>query len=145
MDRKAYPTDLTDQEWWEIKDLVPAPKHGGRPAIHSRREIVNAMFYVLRTGCAWRMLPHDLPPWQTVYYYFRTWKRSGVFKKAHDALRKEVRQHSGKNPEPSAGVLDSQSVKTSEKGGSQAMTRQRKSKAASGIFWLIHSASCFVW
>lgn len=133
MDRKPYSTDLTDQEWSEIKNLIPAPKHGGRPAIHSRREIVNAIFYVLRTGCAWRHLPHDLPPWQTVYFYFRIWKNNGTIRRAHDILRKELRRESGRGPEPSAGVLDSQSVKTSEKGGSPATILLRKSKVAKGI------------
>lgn len=100
-----------------IEALVPAPKPGGRPITYARREIVNGIRYVLRTGCAWRLLPHDLPPWPLVYHYFRTWGRDGTWERIHDALRRRVREAAGRAPEPSAAVLDSQSVKVTEQGG----------------------------
>src|ERR671935_2385573 len=89
--RKAYATDLTDAEWQKIEPLLPAAKTGGRPRVHPVREILNAIFYILRAGCTWRLLPHDLPPWQTVYHYFRLWRKDGTWEQIHDALRAEVR------------------------------------------------------
>ena len=124
--RPTYPTDLTDEEWHVIGPLVPAVKSGGRPADHLRREIVNAIFYVLRTGCQWRMLPHDFPPWQTVYTYFRNWRLDGTWQRIHDTLRRKVRRAAGRHPEASAASLDSQSVKTTEKGGLAATMPVRR-------------------
>jgi putative transposase len=124
--RRAYPSDLNDEEWQLIDRLVPAVKCGGRPADHARREIVNAMLYVLRTGCQWRALPHDLPPWKTVYTYFRTWRLDGTWRRIHDTLRRKMRRAAGRHPEASAAILDSQSVKTTEKGGRGATTPARK-------------------
>ena len=138
MERKRYPTDLTDRGWALVEPLVPAPKPGGRPCIWSRREILNGIFYVLRTGGAWRLLPHDLPPWQTVYHYFRQWRKEGHWQKMNDALRTKVRKHAGKEESPSAAILDSQSVKTTGKGGSAATTPARRSSAASVISSSIH-------
>jgi transposase len=124
--RRTYPTDLTDPEWQVLEPLVPAVKSGGRPADYQRREIVNAIFYVLRTGCQWRMLPHDLPPWQIVYAYFRNWRKDGTWKRIHTTLHRQLRRAVGRHPEPSAAILDSQSAKTTEKGGRAATMRARK-------------------
>jgi putative transposase len=116
-ERSAYPTDLTAAEWAILEPHVPAPKSGGRPITHPRREICNAIFDVLRSGGAWRLLPHELPPWQTVYGYFRAWRRDGTWQRMHDALRTAVRVAAGRHAQPSAAILDSQSVKTTARGG----------------------------
>jgi putative transposase len=115
--RTAYDTDLTDTEWGSLVPFVPPTKAGGRPPKHSRREILNGIFYAVRSGGAWKLLPHDLPPWRTVYHYFWFWRRSGVWQQIHDRLREQVREAAGRNPNPSAAILDSQSIRTSEAGG----------------------------
>lgn len=135
MERNPYPTDVTDDQWQLIEPWIPAAKPGGRPRTTSTRAVVNAILYVVRTGCAWRLLPHDFPPWRTVYEYFRAFQEDGVLERLHDALREQVRSAAGKEKTPSAAALDSQSVKTAEKGGRAATTRARKSKAASGTSW----------
>jgi putative transposase len=119
--RKPYESDLTDAEWRIIAPLIPHSKEG-KPREVDIREIVNALMYLLKSGCSWRLLPHDFPKWQLVYYYFRFWKQKGYWKDIHDALRGKVRRASGKQSEPTAGILDSQSVKTVKKGGFVAMT-----------------------
>src|ERR671938_71891 len=132
--RQSYPSDLTDDEWRILELLVLPVEWGGRPADHARREIVNAILYVLRTGCQWRYLPHDLPPWKTVYTYFRNWRVDGTWQAIHDHLRRKVRRATGRPPEASAAILDSQTVKPTEKGGHAATTRRRKAQAERGIF-----------
>lgn len=119
--RASYPSDLTDLQWGHLAPLIPPPKPGGRPRSVNIREIINAILYVLDTGCKWRSLPHDYPEWKTVYYYFRAWRIDGTWKKTHDRLREKVRLKAGREKEPSAGIIDSQSVKTSKKGGFVAM------------------------
>jgi len=140
MPRRRYPSDLTDAQWARLEPLVPLPRPGGRPPAHARRELVDAMLYVLRNGIIWRALPHEYPPWQTVYHYFRQWRTDGTFERMNAVLRAEVRVRAGRAPEPSAAIIDSQSVKTTEKGGSGAMTGARKSTAANGICWSTRSA-----
>ena len=117
MNTHTYPTDLTDRQWDCIKDLVPAAKPGGRPRSLDMRQVVNAIFYLLTTGCQWRMLPHDYPNWKSVYHYFRQWRDDGTWRRIHDTLRAEVRRRAGRHKHATAGCLDSQSVKTSANRG----------------------------
>jgi putative transposase len=115
--RKAYQSDLSDTEWSFLEPLLPLPNATGRPKMHSTREVLNAIFYIVRGGCAWRLLPHDFPPWKTVYHYFRSWRLDGTWEKLHAALRQRVRVRLERNPQPSAAIADSQSVKTTGVGG----------------------------
>jgi putative transposase len=121
-ERRAYPSDLTDGQWARLAPLVPAPSRRGRPRATDARRAVDGILYVLRTGCQWRYLPREYPPWQTVYWYFRRWQHDGTWERANDALRRRSRVAAGRRPEPTAAVIDSQSVKTTERGGRAAST-----------------------
>jgi transposase len=125
-ERPVYPSDLTEPEWAQIEPLIPPARPGGRPQSVPRREIVNAIFYVVRSGCTWRMLPHDFPPWSTAYHYFRCWRKDGTWERLQEALCVQVRVQAGRAASPSAAILDSQTVKTTEKGGRGATTPGRK-------------------
>jgi transposase len=142
MSRPRYPTDLTHVQWARIERLVPQPKPGGRPATVDRREIVNAIFYHVRNGGTWRALPHDFPHWKTVYHYFSQWRDDGTWQRIHDAVRDDTRRAAGRDPSPSAAILDAQSVKTAEKGGPAAgSTGARRSTGASATSLSIRSGS----
>lgn len=133
--RKPYDSDVTDAEWALIRPLLPPhPPCGSDPTV-PRREIVNAVFYINKHGCAWRGLPHDLPKWQTVYGYFRQCVKTGVWERINDALRRAVREAEGKQAEPTAGIVDSQSVKTTEKGGYMGTMPARSSRVANVTSW----------
>ena len=119
MNRKPYPSDLTETELHILDPLVPPAKPGGRPREQDMHEILNGIFYVLRSGCAWRMLPHDFPPHQTVYDYFWKWRRDGAWERMNEALRVQLRKRDGREAQPSAAILDSQSVKTTEVKGAR--------------------------
>lgn len=128
--RGAYDSDLSDAQWKLVRAFIPEARSnhtkGGRPAKHDRREILNAILYIARTGCQWRMLPHDLPPWKTAYHYFVLWHEQEVFERINDQLRVSVRVKAGRHPEPSAGVIDSQSVKIVANLGSSGFDGAKK-------------------
>ncbi len=126
MPRKRYPTDLTDAQWKRIAPLIPSAKSGGRPRSTDMREVLDAIFYVTRTGCAWRMLPHDFPPWQTVYDFYAKWRNDETWAMMNSRLRERVRRRAGRAAEPRIGVLDSQSVKVSDRGGERGFDAGKK-------------------
>ncbi len=128
MDRKPYPSDLSDAQWNGLQKVFPSPKNGrsGRPRRYALREVVNALLYQARTGCSYRALPHEFPPWAVVWDHFRRWRDNGTLEQLHTALRTQDRNQAGRHVVPSAAILDRQSVKTTEKGGQKALTRARK-------------------
>jgi putative transposase len=133
MKRKRYPTDLTDAQWEKLRPLLEKARDPrGRPRKYALREIVNALLYVLRGGISWRAMPHDFPPWESVYDHFRRWRQGSTLEQIHEVLREETREKQGRKKTPTAAVLDTQSVKTAGKRGTPtATTRARRSRAAS--------------
>ncbi len=114
---KLYPTDLSDAEWSYLEPHLPAPNERGRPRVRSYRKILNAIFYLLKTGCQWRMLPREFPPFKTVFHYFRQWRLDGTWERLNRAIRERLRARIGRNTQPSAGMVDAQSAKTTGVGG----------------------------
>lgn len=132
--RKPYPSDLSDAEWEVLKPLLPKPKGFGHPRTVDLREILNGIFYVQRTGCQWEMLPHDFPPYTTIYGYFQKWQRRGLWQEIHDQLRWQIRQTQGREINSTVAIADSQSVKTTEKRGRFAVLMvEKKLKGVNAI------------
>ena len=142
--RLRYPSDLTDEEWAHVEPLIPPARRGGNKRHVNVREVVNGLMYVLSTGCQWRAIPKDLPPRSTVYDYFDLWSWDGTLECIHHALYVKCREAASREPSPTACIIDSQSVKSAEKGGlrstRQVMMRARKSRGRSGIFSSIRKA-----
>jgi transposase len=141
-----YPSDLTDAEWALVGPMIPPARRGGRPRDVNVREVVNAIFYVLSTGCQWQALPKDLPPKSTAHHYFMLWDWDGTLERIHHALYVAVREGEGREASPTAAVIDSQSAKAAQKGAlrltRRAMMRARRSPGASAISSSIRSACC---
>ncbi len=135
MDTKNYPSDLTDEQWKLIEPLLPPAKNGGRPRSTDLRQVMNGILYLVRTGCSWRMLPHDFPPWPTVHDYYWKYRRNGIWNQIHNTLHERVRVQVGREPSPSAAILDSQSIKTASKGGIVVMMPARRYRAENAIWW----------
>lgn len=133
MNRKRYPTDLSDAQWEKLQPLLAKARDPrGKPRKHPLREIVDALLYILRGGISWRSLPHDFPPWESVYDHFRRWRKNSTLERIHEVLREETRERQGRAKSPTAAVLDTQSVKTAGKRGiPTATTRARRSPVAS--------------
>jgi len=138
-DNLRYPSDLTDEEWEILRPLIPPAKHGGRRRSVGEREIMNGLLYILTTGCQWRQIPRDLPPRSTLFEYFQRFDWDGTLLRINHALYQRCREQVGREASPTVGIIDSQSVKSAEKGGPaltrRATTRGRKSKAASVTSW----------
>ena len=136
-ERQPYSSDLTNTEWRILEPLLPAERPGGRHRAYPMRDVIDTIQYVLRTGCSWRSVPHDLPHWRTAYEYFKRWKEDGTWVRIHDQLHERLREQMGRDAKPTAAIIDAQSVKTTEKGGSTATTGRRRSAAENATCSLI--------
>ena len=144
--REAYPTDLTEEQWEQIQDSIPPlVSRGPKNVNYERREIVNAILYLLRAGCSWRMLPHDLPPWQIVYFWYRTWYQQGVWDTLCTQLRKTARQKAGREQEPTAACLDSQTVQGTDTCLPSGLDAAKKKKGRKGILLSIPWEICWLY
>jgi putative transposase len=135
MSRKPYDTDLTDQQFTLLEPLLPARKRTGRPPA-DLREVLNGIFYLVRTGCQWRLLPHDFPPWSTVHTWYRRWRNDGTWERINEALRQQVRAAAGRDPSPRSSAADSQSVKTTPQGGEKGFDNGKKVKGRKRHIWV---------
>ena len=142
MARKPYPSDLTDRQWQIIEPFIPPARWGGRTRRVDMRAVLDGIRYLLRNGCAWRAIPHDLPNWGTCRHYYDRFRADGTWLSIHERLRDQVREQAGRHGEPLAAVVDAQSVRTTENGGSRGTTRARRSRAASGTWRSTRSACC---
>jgi putative transposase len=143
MKRQPYPDDITDKEWVLIEPTLRNIEPSGRRPKYERREVMNAIFYLVRSGCSWRHLPHDFPPWNVVYTQFVRWRNRGVFEKMHDKVKETMRTFLGRNAKASAGIVDSQSVKTTEKGAPKGMMPGKKLRGAKDILRSTRKGSCY--
>jgi transposase len=146
-DTLRYPSDITEEEWAEIVSLIPPARRGGRKRSVNIREVFNGLLYVLSTGCQWRAIPKDLPPRSTIFHYFGLWEADGRLRRIHRALDVRCREQADRTVRPTAGIIDSQSVKSVEKGGPrlirQALTRANRSKGKPVIYeWIRWDSSC---
>ncbi len=135
LNQEPYPSDLNDVEWALLRPLLNVPPKLGRPPRHDRRLVLNAIFYVVRSGCAWRLLPHDLPPWRLVYYYFACWRESGLWGELNDALRDQVREQCGKKKPPALRSSTRRVLKWLTTPECEATMRERRSEGENGIWW----------